>query len=52
LHDTNVDGLEGLFGQLAANMASEVKAAPERTAKQLQDAKDRYVFIKKRERPT
>jgi hypothetical protein len=52
LHDTNVDGLEGIFGQLAANMTSEVKAAPERTAKQLQDAKDRYVFIKKRERPT
>jgi hypothetical protein len=52
LHDTNVDGLEGIFGQLAANMTSEVKAAPERAAKQLQDAKDRYVFIKKRERPT
>jgi hypothetical protein len=46
LHDTNADGLEGMFGQLAADMTSAVKAAPVRTAK------DRYLFIKKRERPT
>jgi len=52
LRDTDVEGLEGMFGQLAANMTSEVKANTERAAKQLQDAKDRYVFIKKRERPT
>lgn len=51
LHDTDVEGLEGMFDQLAANMTSEIKADPERAAKQLQDAKDRYVFIKKRERP-
>ena len=52
LQDKDVDGLEDLFDQLAANMRSEVKAEPERAAKQLQDAKERYVFIKKRERPT
>lgn len=52
LRGTDVEGLEGIFGQLAANMASEVKADPARAAKKLQDAKDRYVFIKKRERPT
>ena len=51
LHDTDVDGLEGMFDQLAANMTSEVRADPERAAKQLQDAKDRYVFIQKRKPP-
>ncbi len=52
LHDTDVDGLEGMFDQLAANMTSEVKSDPERAAKQLQVAKDRYVFIEKPKRPT
>jgi hypothetical protein len=49
---TNVDRLEGIFGQLAAKKTSEVRAAPERAAKQLQDAKDRYVFIKRPKPPT
>ncbi len=48
LHGSDTDGLVEVFDDLAANMNAEVKADPERAAKQLQDAKDRYVFIKKR----
>ena len=52
LHGADTDGLMDVFDDLAANMNAEVKADPERAAKQLQDAKDRYVFIKKRKPPT
>ncbi|MCK0097616.1 hypothetical protein MWU60_18720 [Yoonia sp. F2084L] len=52
LHDTDVDGLGKMFDTLAADMTAEVEANPVRAAKQLQDAKDRYVFIQKPERPT
>jgi hypothetical protein len=52
LQDSDTDGLEGIFADLAANMTSEVKSAPDKAAKQIQDAKDRYIFIRKPEPPT
>jgi hypothetical protein len=52
LRGSDADGLADVFDDLAANMNAEIKADPERAAKQLQDAKDRYVFIKKRKPPT
>ena len=52
LRGTNVEGLRQVFHDLAKDMATEVAAAPVRTAKHLQDAKDRYVFIKRPEPST
>jgi len=52
LRGVDTDELGEVFDDLAANMNAEVKADPERAAKQLQDAKDRYVFIKPRKPPT
>lgn len=51
LRGVDPDGLGEVFNDLAANMNAEVTADPVRTAKQLQDAKDRYVFIKPRKPP-
>jgi len=51
LRGVDTDGLGEVFDDLAANMNNEVQADPERAAKQLQDAKDRYVFIQKRKPP-
>lgn len=39
------DDLPATIAGLAMRMQGELADNPERTAKQLQDAKDRYVFI-------
>jgi hypothetical protein len=39
------DDLDAFFAKTAKDMTFEAKAHPEKTAKQLQDAKDRYVFV-------
>ncbi len=51
LSNADTNALGQVFRQLAADMTADVEADPVRAAKQLQDAKDRYVFIKRREPP-
>lgn len=52
LHDAEPDGLGAVFDRLAKDMTAETERNPTRAAKQLQDAKDRYVFVGRPERPT
>ena len=52
LRDVEVDELGDVFDRLAAEMRAEVEAEPIRIGKQLQDAKDRYVYIGRKERPS
>ena len=51
LHDAEPEGLDAIFGKLAKDMMAETAANPTRAAKQLQDAKDRYVFITRPDGP-
>jgi len=39
------DGLGPYFEDLAGNLLTDVKSQPEKTRKQLNDAKERYVFV-------
>ncbi|NSX56331.1 hypothetical protein [Parasulfitobacter algicola] len=47
LSNAKTEELSTVFQRLSADMTSEVTANPERAAKQLQNAKDRYVFIRR-----
>ncbi len=57
LHNASPIAIDGsiaigdVFKKLAADMTAEIEANPARAAKQLQDAKDRYVFIRRPEPP-
>ncbi|WP_322867734.1 hypothetical protein U5922_016885 [Aquicoccus sp. G2-2] len=52
LKGITVDALPDTLADLAKQMQAEVQINPQKTAKQLQDAKDRYVFIQPRNGPT
>ncbi|SDO89770.1 hypothetical protein SAMN05216196_11275 [Lutimaribacter pacificus] len=45
LHGVEQDDLQRFFKDTAKKLSDQIDAEPERTAKQLQDARDRYVFI-------
>jgi len=47
LRGKDADDLSNTLSDLGLEMAEDVRADPHRSAKQLQDAKDRYVFIEK-----
>ncbi|MBU2982139.1 hypothetical protein KO498_09980 [Lentibacter algarum] len=49
LEGAEAEDLPETFADLARQMQDEVKAKPEKAAKQLQDAKERYVFIRRPE---
>ena len=51
LNGKRQDDLPEVFSDLAEQMQTSVKAEPEKTARQLNDAAERYVFIKAPERP-
>jgi len=49
LEGAEAEDLSEAFADLARQMQDEVKATPQKAAKQLQDAKERYVFIQRPE---
>ena len=52
LRDQEHDGLAKVFETLSGDMIADVISNPVRSAKQLQDAKDRYVFIRRPDNAT
>ncbi len=52
LRDQEHDGLAKVFETISGDMIADVISNPVRSAKQLQDAKDRYVFIRRPDNAT